>query len=171
MPKRLGRWFEAGLFASRWLMVPFYAGLAVALAALLWVFGLELWTELAHLPTMKPDDAILMALSLIDLSLAANLILIVIFSGYENFVSRIDHVADEDRPVWMGSIDFSGIKIKLIASIVAIAAISLLKAYMKIDEGIETAQIQWMVVMLLTFVLSGVLLALMDFIHARSGGH
>ncbi|MGD0635483.1 MAG: TIGR00645 family protein [Beijerinckiaceae bacterium] len=166
------RWLEAGLFASRWLMAPFYIGLVVALGALLWVFFHELWEELSHLPAMKPDDAILMALSLIDLSLAANLVLIVIYSGYENFVSRIDAAAEEDRPVWMGTVDFSGLKMKLIASIIAISAIALLKAFMKIDEGnLDTTQIQWMVIMQLTFVVSGLLLAAMDYLNARSGGH
>ncbi|WP_204312513.1 YqhA family protein, partial [Escherichia coli] len=81
----------------------------------------------------EADDAILVALSLIDLSLAGNLLLIVIFSGYENFVSHID-VGDNDRPDWMGTVDFSGLKMKLIASIVAISAIALLKAFMALTE-------------------------------------
>ncbi len=121
---------EAVLFGSRWLMAPFYLGLVAALAGLLWVFVDELVRELAHLPTMKPDDAVVMALSLIDLSLAGNLILIVIFAGYENFVSRIDAAHEADRPGWMGKVDFSGLKIKLIASIVAISAVALFKTFM-----------------------------------------
>jgi uncharacterized protein (TIGR00645 family) len=162
------RWFEAGLFASRWLMAPFYLGLVAALAALLWVFVQELWQELSHLLEMKPDDAILMALSLIDLSLAGNLVLIVIFSGYENFVSPVDAADNGNRPGWMGTVDFSGLKMKLIASIVAISAVALLKAFMKIDEGkLDTTQIQWMVIMHLTFVMSGLFLAVMD----RLDGH
>ncbi|MDR3462234.1 MAG: TIGR00645 family protein [Beijerinckiaceae bacterium] len=166
------RWLEAGLFASRWLVAPIYVGLVVALVALLWVFFRELWEEIPHLSAMKPDDAILLSLSLIDLSLAANLVLIVIYSGYETFVSRIDAVADKDRPSWMGTVDFSGLKMKLIASIIAIAAITLLKAFMKIDEGdLDTTQIQWMVVIQLTFVLSGLLLAAMDYLGSRTSGH
>src|ERR1051326_603111 len=82
------RWLEAGLFSSRWLMAPFYVGLVMALAALLAVFIGELITELSGITELRPEGAILMALSLIDLSLAGNLILIVIFSGYENFVSK-----------------------------------------------------------------------------------
>jgi uncharacterized protein (TIGR00645 family) len=167
------RWLEAALFASRWLMAPFYLGLVPALAALLWVFLRQLWAELSHVPTMKPDDAILMALTLIDLSLAGNLILIVIYSGYENFVSRVDASGESDRPGWMGTVDFSGLKMKLIASIVAISAIALLKAFMKIDEGnLDTTQLQWMIIMQLTFIISGLLLAVMDYINARaSAGH
>src|SRR6202012_4422765 len=112
-------------------------GLVVALAALLVTFGQELMHEIVPIFTghARPEDAILMALSLIDLSLAGNLLLIVIFSGYENFVSKIDTGDDEDRPGWMGTVDFSGLKMKLIASIVAISAIALLKAFMRLAEG------------------------------------
>src|SRR5579872_4940985 len=101
----LERWLERGLFASRWLMAPFYVGLALALAALLVVFFQELYADLTHVfaPGAGPEEAILMALSLIDLSLAGNLLLIVTFSGYENFVSRINVGNSEDRPDWMGT--------------------------------------------------------------------
>lgn len=94
------RWLEATLFASRWLMAPFYLGLVVALVALLVVFAGELASEVSHILDMTPESAILMGLSLIDLSLAGNLMLIVIFSGYENFVSKLDAGDRGDRPVW-----------------------------------------------------------------------
>src|SRR6478672_1009491 len=116
------RWLEAGLFSSRWLMAPFYVGLVMALAALLAVFIGELITELSGITDLKPEGAILMALSLIDLSLAGNLILIVIFSGYENFVSKIDADGHADRPAWMGTVDFSGLKLRLVGSIRTIVA-------------------------------------------------
>ena len=128
----LETWLERGLFASRWLMAPFYVGLVVALGALLVVFFQELFRELPQVSSMTPESAILMALTLIDLSLAANLLVIVILSGYENFVSKIDTASHEDRPDWMGTVDFSGLKMKLIASIVAISAIALLKAFLKL---------------------------------------
>lgn len=165
--------FELALFRSRWLMAPFYAGLVVALAALLYVFGAELVHELAHLLTMTPEQAILMALSLIDLSLAGNLLLIVIFSGYENFVSRIDAADHVDRPDWMGLIDFSGLKMKLMASIAAISAIALLKAFMQLAEGEEIAdrELAWLVGIHLTFVASGVFLALMDWLAGKAAKH
>ena len=167
------RVFEAGLFHSRWLMAPFYAGLVVALAALLVVFVTELVHELPHVLTMSAEDAILLALSLIDLSLAANLLLIVTFSGYENFVSKIDTGGDADRPDWMGTVDFSGLKLKLVASIVAISAIALLRAFMQIGEGeqLDETRMYWMVVIHLAFVVSGVLLALMDWLTARANQH
>jgi uncharacterized protein (TIGR00645 family) len=167
------RVLELWIFRSRWLLVPFYLGLIVALAALIVVFANEAWLELSHVTSMKPEDAILMALSMIDLSLAANLLLIVIFSGYENFVSKIDTGDDEDRPSWMGSVDFSGLKMKLIASIVAISAIALLRAFMRVTEGEgpDDRTLGWLVGVHLTFVVSGVLLALMDLLASKTEKH
>jgi uncharacterized protein (TIGR00645 family) len=167
------RVLEATLFHSRWLMAPMYLGLVVALAALVWVFAAEAWHELSHLASMSPEEAILMVLSLIDLSLAGNLLLIVIFSGYENFVSKIDTGDHEDRPDWMGTVDFSGLKMKLIASIVAISAIALLRAFMKLAEGADLSDrtLMWLVVIHVTFVVSGVLLALMDWLASRTDKH
>jgi uncharacterized protein (TIGR00645 family) len=175
----LERALESALFASRWVLAPFYVGLVIALVGVLGVFGVDLWHELVHLFAVEPgklaEAGIVMALSLIDLSLAGNLLLIVIFSGYENFVSRIDTANHEDRPDWMGTVDFSGLKMKLIASIVAISAIALLKSFLVLgDEGVhDEKSLYWQVVIHLTFVASGVLLALMDFIAAKSGhgGH
>lgn len=165
---RLERWLEAGLFGSRWLMAPFYVGLIVALPILLWAFGKDVVHAAPHVFAAegKPEDAILLVLSLIDLSLAANLVLIVVFSGYESFVSKIDTGDHADRPDWMGKVDFSGLKLKLLASIVAISAISLLKSFMVLGEGGVTREtLMWQVVIHLTFVVSGVLLALMDWLH------
>jgi uncharacterized protein (TIGR00645 family) len=113
-----------------------------------------------------------MALSLIDMSLAGNLMLIVIFSGYENFVSRLDAGDLADRPAWMGKVDFSALKLKLVSSIVAISAIALLRAFMKIgSEPLNETELGWLVLVHLTFVTSGVLLALMDFLASRSVRH
>lgn len=92
------RLIERGLFASRWMMAPMYLGLALALVILVWIFLMELWRFVLVVPVMTVNDAILGVLALIDLSLAANLLLIVIFSGYENFVSRMDLTDHEDRP-------------------------------------------------------------------------
>ena len=104
------------------------------------------------------------------LALVGNLLLIVIFSGYENFVSKIDTGDHEDRPEWMGAVDFSGLKMKLIASIVAISAIALLRAFMRLaeGEGPDDRTLGWLVGLHLTFVVSGVLMALMDWIGGRA---
>jgi uncharacterized protein (TIGR00645 family) len=158
---------ESLLFNSRWLLAPVYIGLVLSLVFLLIAFVGEIVEALPHVIGMKTDDVILTALSLIDLSLALNLVLIVIFSGYENFVSKIDTGDSEDRPQWMGTLDFSGLKMKLIGSIVAISAISLLRAFMAIDEAVkplDEAHLRWMVILHLTFLASGVMFAFMDWI-------
>lgn len=172
---RAERWLEAGLFASRWLMAPFYVGLIGALCGLMMIFFQEMFHGLPSIFSghAHAEDAILLSLSLIDLSLAANLLLIVIFSGYENFVSKIDTAEHEDRPGWMGTVDFSGLKLKLIASIVAISGIALLKAFMQVgqDEPLNQPKLAWMVLLHLTFVISGVILATMDWIHSKAEAH
>lgn len=155
------RTLERGLFASRWLMAPFYMGLVGALVILLYAFGMELLHLFANIGELKTNDAILGALALIDLSLAANLLIIVIFSGYENFVSEMNIGDHEDRPEWMGTVNFSTLKLKLIASIVAISGIHLLKIFMEIQKY-EDRQIMWLTIIHIVFVASGVMLALMD---------
>jgi uncharacterized protein (TIGR00645 family) len=170
--------FERLLFRSRWLMAPFYIGLALCLVMLLAVFVTEL---VYYLPRafmmgerMGSNDAILAVLTLVDLSLAGNLLLIVMFSGYENFVSKLDLDGETDRPPWMGTVDFSGLKMKLIASIVAISGIQLLKTFMNIGKPgypLDEAGMMWGVIIHLTFVVSGVLLALMDWLTARTDKH
>ena len=154
---------ESLLFSSRWLLAPIYLGLVGALAILVYAFGLSLYDFAMKAPVMTVDYAVLGALTLIDLSLAANLLLIVIFSGYENFVSKMEVAQHQDRPEWQGTVDFTGLKLKLVASIVAISGIHLLKIFMDI-KGYTRDQIMWMVVIHLVFVISGVLLALMDYI-------
>jgi uncharacterized protein (TIGR00645 family) len=165
--------FERGLFASRWLMAPMYLGLAIALGMLTVIFLKELLYYLPQLMTMTADKMILVALTLIDLTLAANLLLIVMFSGYESFVSKFDFDVGADKPGWMGKVDFGGLKMKLIASIVAISGIHLLKRFMEISDldkatTFGETEMFWLVTIHLTFVASGVLMALMDWLQARS---
>ena len=171
---KLERGLELVLFASRWLLAPLYLGMVAALALILFVFFHELLEQLRHAGTLDGEGAILLALSLIDLSLTANLVLIVMFSGYENFVSKLHIGAHEDRPSWMGTVDFSGLKLKLIASIVAISGIALLRSFLPLGDRsvpLEGARIGWMVTIHLTFVVSGVLLALMDWMTSRAEEH
>lgn len=163
---------ERGLFASRWVIAPMYVGLSVALLMLTVIFLRELVYYVPQMMTLSPEKTILVVLTLIDLTLAANLLLIVMFSGYESFVSKFDFDAGADRPGWMGKVDFGGLKMKLIASIVAISAIHLLKKFMEIGDldtpsaGPDT--LFWLTVIHMTFVASGVLMALMDWLQARS---
>jgi uncharacterized protein (TIGR00645 family) len=162
----LERGFESLLFASRWLMAPFYLGLVLALVGLLAVFLHDIIDAIPSLFAVGETNVVVLILTLIDLSLAANLLLMVIFSGYENFVSKMDVADHPDRPSWMGKVDFSGMKLKLIASIVAISAIQLLKAFMSIKDY-SKEDLLWMVIIHVTFVVSGVLLAVMDWITER----
>ena len=160
--KRVERGFESVLFNSRWLMAPFYLGLVVSLVVLLYKFVLLLWEFILHAPAAKESDIILGVLSLIDVSLTGNLILIVVFSGYENFVSRIDPGGHPDWPEWMTKVDFAGLKQKLLASIVAISAIQVLKAFMNIDAAFDPMKLRWLVAVHLVFVISTLVLALSD---------
>jgi uncharacterized protein (TIGR00645 family) len=168
--QKLEHMLEMFMFHSRWLMAPFYLGLIVSLALLLVKFFQELIHQVPHLLDADEAQIILMVLNLIDMSLAGNLLLIVIFSGYENFVSKIDVHEHPDRPDWMGHVDFSGLKIKLIASIVAISGIHLLKAFMSV-ETVSPEHLKWMVIIHLAFIVSGVLLATMDWIVSRTARH
>ena len=161
------RALEGLLFASRWLLAPVYLGLIAALAMLVYTFFSELLHQLPNLPHMSETDVILLVLSLVDLSLAGNLVLLVIFSGYENFVSRIDAADHKDRPTWMGTLDFSGLKIKLATSIVAISGIHLLKVFMNLDDYTPT-KLFWLTMIHLAFVASGLCFALMDWIMNQS---
>ena len=168
---------EQSLFKSRWLLAPFYLGLVLSLAMLLAAFVAELIHAVPNalrLTDVDPERVILATLGLIDLSLAGNLVVIVIFSGYENFVSKINTDNAEDRPGWMGTLDFSGLKMKLIGSIVAISAISLLRAFMSLtEEGapLDEPKLRWMLMLHLTFVVSGLLFAAMDWVAERNESH
>lgn len=163
--------FERLLFGARWLLAPLYAAMVLALVAILVVFARALIREFTHLGTLSSEHAILLALSLIDLSLAGNLVLVVIFAGYESFVSQLHIGEHADRPVWLGTIDFADLKLKVIASIVAISAITLLQAFLLLADpaaAVHPRRLLWMVVIQLTFVVSGVLLAMMDRISSRN---
>ena len=160
--KGIERGLETVLFNSRWLMAPFYLGLVVGLAVLLYKFGMMLWEFILHAPAASEADIMLGVLSLIDVTLTGNLILIVVFSGYENFVSRIDAGGHPDWPEWMTRVDFAGLKQKLLASIVAISAIQVLKAFMNIDAAVDGRKLGWLVAVLLAFVISALILALSD---------
>lgn len=167
--RRIEKHIERLIFASRWLLAPFYIGLSLSLAILM----VKFLQELAHLApgilSMGENDVILAILSMVDLTLTGSLLVMVIFAGYENFVSKIDTANNEDRPEWMGKVDFSSLKLKLVASIVAISAVQLLKMFMN-PAPYDNQRMAWMVGTHMAFVVSGVLLALMDRI-AEGGKH
>lgn len=152
---------ERFIFASRWLLAPFYVGLVFAIAILLFKFAKEFILLLPVVVNGTGGDVMVGVLTLVDVALVANLLIIIIFAGYENFVSKIDTGDHADRPEWMGHVSFSDLKIKVIGSIVAISGIELLKAFVNVD-AYTNDQLAWKVGLHMTFVVSGVLFALMD---------
>ena len=162
----LERSIEVGIFGSRWLLAPLYLGLVLGLLLLVIKFLQELIAFLPKTFDASGNDVILATLTLVDLVLVANLVLMVVFSGYENFVSKIDVADHIDRPEWMGKLDSGGLKLKLIASIVAISSISLLKTFMNVHETSDR-ELAWMVGLHVMFVVSGLILALTDKMSAK----
>ena len=165
---KISSFIERTIFWSRWLLAPLYIGLVGVLAVLAYRFVLEFIKLIQHANASDNHVFVLDLLALLDFVLLANLILIVLFAGYENFVSKIEVAEGSvDRPYWMGTVDFSGLKIKLIGSLVAISVIELLKDFIELSqEGHEEVGqgTVWRVLIHLTFVVSGVLFALMDWI-------
>ncbi|WP_018267854.1 TIGR00645 family protein [Methylosinus sp. LW4] len=128
------RFFESFLFMSRWLLAPFFVMLAVGLLELLYKASVRLYEATAHLLTAAESDMTLLVLDLIDMTLTGALVVTVMLSVYENFVSRVDTKNQPGWPDWMGSIDFSELKLKLLSTIVAISAIKLLEAFMDVPH-------------------------------------
>ncbi len=158
--RRLELIFEHFIFHSRWLLAPFYVGLIIALFVLLLHFFHQLIVFVPKVAVAEGSDVILGVLNLIDLVFTGNLILIVLFSGYENFVSRLE-VETRDRPDWMTKVDFGNLKQKLMVSIVAISAIKVLEAFMKIDNY-SNNQLAWLVGIHALFLGSMLVVALSD---------
>jgi len=166
--KNLEKHFERFLFACRWLLAPIYLGLVLTLLVMLYKFAKQGWHMVEILPHATSSEVIVGVLSLIDVALVMNLILIIIFSGYENFVSKMDELHNhEDRPDWMGHIGFADIKIKLIGSIVAISAIELLKSFLNVQQ-LEDRVLWWQTGLHMVFVVSALLYAIMD--RVQRGG-
>lgn len=161
MQSRLETAFERALFSFRWVLAPIYFGLGVSLLLLLYKFSVSSW-KLVLLAVYGDSGSLIVGLlGLIDISLMANLIVMVIFAGYENFVSRIDVGEHPDWPDWMGHIGFAEIKLKLMTSIVAISGIHVLENFMDIAH-LSDRELGWSAGLHLMFVFSAVLLAYMD---------
>jgi uncharacterized protein (TIGR00645 family) len=149
------------LFASRWVAAPLYPGLVLALVILLLRFAVETWELLINSFSLTEDGLIVAVLSLVDLSLVANLVVMVVFAGYENFVTSLVMADDPARPRWMGHIGFGELKVKLMTSIVAISAIHVLENFMEVDHLTNHA-LGWSVGLHLAFVLTALVLTVMD---------
>jgi uncharacterized protein (TIGR00645 family) len=159
---KLEEFLEKIIFAGRWLLAPLYIGLLAALLPILYRFFHSFWHMISHISSLTAGEITLQVLELLDTVLLGNLIIIILFAGYENFVSKIK-VAEgaEDRPHWMGHVDYSGLKIKLIGSLVAISVIELLKDFMQ-EGAFDANREGWRIGIHVTFVISGVLFAYMD---------
>jgi len=167
--KQIEHFFEYLLFASRWLLAPFFFGLVLAILALLYKFGKALFLMIGSVLDGTNAQPIIDILTLVDTALLASLLLIIAFSGYENFVSKFGPQDHEDRPAWMGKVGFSDLKLKLIGAIVAISAVELLKAFID-SANLSNQELAWKVGIHLTFVSSGVIFALTDYIAGRGRG-
>ena len=157
----LERLIERLLFSSRWLVAPIYLGLSLTLLALGVKFFEELWHLFAHLWEMPESDMILMVLAMNDLALVAGLVVMVMFSGYENFVSRMEVGQGDDKLGWLGKLDAGTLKLKVAASIVAISSIHLLQKFVNLEQ-IPNDKLVWYVVIHLTFVVSALMMGVLD---------
>lgn len=168
--KRFEHGMEVLIFNSRWLLLPFYLGIVAAIGLLLVKFVKSFFVAFFVVFDGSGGEAMIAILTLVDITLVANLLLIIIFAGYENFISKIDTRGHEDRPDWMGHVSFSDLKLKLIGSIVAISGIEVLKYFVNVKNSTEH-ELMWVVIIHLTLVFSGVMFALMDRISgAKHGG-
>jgi uncharacterized protein (TIGR00645 family) len=152
---------ERLLFASRWLLAPIYLGMSLALVALGIKFFSELYHLLSHVIEMAEQDVVLMLLAMVDLVLVGSLIIMVMFSGYENFVSRLDVEEGTEKLGWLGKLDANSLKLKVASSIVAISSIHLLRAFMNAKQT-ENDTLMWYVIIHLTFVVSAVMMGVLD---------
>jgi len=160
-PSRLERRLEKALYLSRWLLAPIYLGLSVAVLALGIKFFQELLHVMQHIFEVGEADLVLTVLALIDLTLVGSLIVMVMFSGYENFVSAIDLDESTHELDWLGKLDANTLKLKVAASIVAISSIHLLRVFMEV-RSIPNDKLLWYVVIHMAFVVSALLMAVLD---------
>jgi uncharacterized protein (TIGR00645 family) len=157
----LEAFIERTLYASRWLLAPLYLGLSLALLALGLKFFQEVFHLLPHVFELAETELVLVVLSLIDMTLVGALLIMVMFSGYENFISRIDVDENTDKLEWLGKYDAGTLKLKVAASIVAISSIHLLRAFMNAQQ-IPDNKLMWYVIIHMTFVFSALLLGYLD---------
>ncbi|HBY5013840.1 TPA: TIGR00645 family protein [Klebsiella pneumoniae] len=155
------RFLENAMYASRWLLAPVYFGLSLGLIALTIKFFQEIFHILPHIFSVSESDMILTLLSLVDMTLVAGLLVMVMFSGYENFVSQLDINEGKEKLSWLGKMDATSLKNKVAASIVAISSIHLLRVFMD-AKNVPDNKLMWYVIIHLTFVLSAFVMGYLD---------
>jgi uncharacterized protein (TIGR00645 family) len=167
------RLIESIVFGSRFLIIPFLLGLILGLAALIFKFAAKLYSFVLHITAGESTEAIVGLLGLVDLTLTANLIVIVICSSYENFVAPTNYAEHPSWPPGLVRIGFSGLKQKLLGSIVAIAAVNALEWFADIDRQADSTKLAWVVGILLAFAVAMLVLAMADRLSAANdnNGH
>lgn len=168
---RIGRVVEAIVFNSRWLVAPFLLGLILGLAALMLKFLIKLFEFVVQIPQTPPSDVIVGILTLVDLTLVASLIVLVICSIYDNFLTPIDPEKHPEWPEALMKIGFSGLKQKLFGSIAVIAAVNVLEWFMDIERQADNTKLAWVVGILLAFSLSMLILAVADRLNDLNEDH
>ena len=155
------RFLENAMYASRWLLAPVYFGLSLGLIALTIKFFQEIFHILPHIFSVSESDMILTLLSLVDMTLVGGLLVMVMFSGYENFVSQLDINEGKEKLSWLGKMDATSLQNKVAASIVAISSIHLLRVFMD-AKNVPDNKLMWYVIIHLTFVLSAFVMGYLD---------
>ena len=161
------RFIEKTMYASRWLLAPVYFGLSLALFMLAIKFFQEIFHVLPHILEVAEADLVLVVLSLIDMALVGGLIVMVMFSGYENFVSTLDIDEGQEKLSWLGKMDATSLKMKVASSIVAISSIHLLRIFMD-AKNVENDKLMWYVIIHMTFVISAFIMGYLDRITKHS---
>ena len=159
----LESFLEKSMFNSRWLLAPFFVGLIISIGLLLGKFIEKLVKLITNFMASSTNDVISGVLSMVDMALIASLLLMVVFSGYEIFVSKIDVADHEDKPDWMGQVDFGGLKLKVISAIVAISAVDLLVVFLS-EAPYDETRLFWKVIIHIVFVISGLIFAITEYI-------
>lgn len=160
--REIERGFQAALFFSRWLIAPFLVGLLCALLLLIYRFFADLYQIFSTLPSLSWHDLVVDVLNLVDVSLTANLVLIVIFSGFENFIHKVERDEQSAWPAGLTEVDFGALKQKLLGSIAVIAAVDALAWYLDLEKTTDTAKLAWAIAFPLMFVASLLMLAAAD---------
>ena len=172
MSRALEHFLERLLFSTRWLLAPIYLGLSLGLVALALKFFQEAFHLITHALTIQEADIVLTVLALIDIALVGSLIVMVMFSGYENFVSALDVEEGAEKLSWLGKLDANSLKLKVASSIVAISSIHLLRAFMETPALAQKGNtLMWYVIIHLTFVVSAVMMGVLDRITSGSKSH
>ncbi len=165
-----GRYIQASIFFSRWLLAPFLVGLLLCMLLLMYRFFGDLYALVIQVPSMNWHDTVTGVLNLVDLTLTANLVLIVIFSGYENFIRRIDAADHPEWPEGLTQVNFAELKQKLLGSVVGIAAVDALAWYFDIENSPDTSKLGWVLAFPVTLVVVMLMMAIADRLgrHSRS---